>query len=215
MSIVSFIFDAEGVVIDTTTIWDVAQEGFLSTRGISYDRATIKPMLSGRDIFDSTRVLIEHFQLDGSLDELVRERREGVRNAIRGEVRFIPGAVDFIAGIQKRYSIAMATALDPDLFDVADEKLGLLAMFGGNVTTMRDVGGRGKPDPALFLHAANRLHSPAKQCIVVEDAPLGVDAAIAADMKCIAITTTYSCNTLSKANIIVDSFEILSKLMDI
>jgi len=61
----------------------------------------------------------------------------------------------------------------------------------------------GKPDPEVFLKAAAALNFPPEKCIVFEDAPMGIDAALAANMLAIGVTTTHSKATLSKAHLVI------------
>jgi beta-phosphoglucomutase-like phosphatase (HAD superfamily) len=68
------------------------------------------------------------------------------------------------------------------------------------------VGHRSKPNPDIFLHAASRLDAKPENCLVIEDAPHGVEAAKRAGMKCIALTTTYDRQILCNADLVVDSF---------
>ena len=56
---------------------------------------------------------------------------------------------------------------------------------------------RGKPDPDVYLNAAARLEVMPSDCIVVEDAPAGIDAARAAGMRVLALTTTYPATMLN------------------
>ncbi len=58
---------------------------------------------------------------------------------------------------------------------------------------------RRKPHPDIFLEAARRLGSPKEACCVVEDAVNGVQAAKAAGMRCVAVTTSFSPETLAAA----------------
>jgi beta-phosphoglucomutase-like phosphatase (HAD superfamily) len=67
----------------------------------------------------------------------------------------------------------------------------------------------GKPDPAVFLKAARLIGVPSEQCIVVEDAVAGVEAAKRARMKCIAVTTTNPASALGEADVIVDQLDAL------
>jgi beta-phosphoglucomutase-like phosphatase (HAD superfamily) len=63
----------------------------------------------------------------------------------------------------------------------------------------------GKPDPAVFLEAARQIGVSPKDCVVVEDAISGVQAARRAGMKCVAVTTTNERPALADADIVVDS----------
>ena len=64
-----------------------------------------------------------------------------------------------------------------------------------------------KPDPELFLIAADRLGIAPAKCAVIEDAPDGVQAAKAAGAKCIAVTNSTRAEKLSHADLICDSLE--------
>jgi beta-phosphoglucomutase-like phosphatase (HAD superfamily) len=64
-----------------------------------------------------------------------------------------------------------------------------------------------KPDPELFLTAAQRVGLPPGRCVVFEDAPSGVQAARAAGARCIAVTNTVPAAELSTADVVCDSLE--------
>jgi sugar-phosphatase len=73
---------------------------------------------------------------------------------------------------------------------------------------------RGKPDPEGYLLAARRLGVSPTECIVVEDAPAGVQAAAAAGMRSIAVASTYDCRALSAATVCVASIDKLDAVSD-
>ncbi|MDF2771349.1 MAG: HAD-superfamily hydrolase, subfamily variant 3 [Geminicoccaceae bacterium] len=69
---------------------------------------------------------------------------------------------------------------------------------------------RGKPDPEGHLVAAERLGRAPETCVVIGDAPAGVEAARAAGMRCIGISGTYSSGALEAADVVVPSIASLS-----
>jgi HAD superfamily hydrolase (TIGR01509 family) len=76
-----------------------------------------------------------------------------------------------------------------------------------------------KPDPELFLTAAERIGIEPSHCVVIEDAPNGVQAAKAAGAKCIAVTNSTAAENLSQADLVCDSIEkidleTIQKLID-
>jgi beta-phosphoglucomutase-like phosphatase (HAD superfamily) len=91
---------------------------------------------------------------------------------------------------------------------LAVEKLAAGARFGAMVTGA-DVT-RGKPDPQVFLIAAERLDVPPAQCAVVEDALHGITAAKRAGMMAIGLTGTLHRDELSESDAVVDSLRELS-----
>jgi sugar-phosphatase len=68
---------------------------------------------------------------------------------------------------------------------------------------------RGKPDPAGYLLAANRLGVPAARCLAIEDSPAGVRAARSAAMTVIAVTNTHPLSELGEADAVIDSLTSL------
>jgi HAD superfamily hydrolase (TIGR01509 family) len=77
--------------------------------------------------------------------------------------------------------------------------------YGEMVYVCGDDISRKKPDPEVFQVACDRLKIPPALCVVIEDAPNGVEAAHAAGCKCIAVTNTCSSEALGEADMIVDS----------
>ena len=73
-----------------------------------------------------------------------------------------------------------------------------------------DIVSKTKPDPELFLKASESLNILPSDCIVIEDSIMGVEAALKAGMKCIAITTTNGREKLNKANLVIDDFKELT-----
>ena len=68
----TIIFDAEGIVIDTETIWDKGQAIFLQRRGFVYDRERIKPLLTGRTLAEGVEIMRQAYRFDGDTEALAR-----------------------------------------------------------------------------------------------------------------------------------------------
>jgi len=202
----TIIFDGEGVVIDSESIWDRGQEEFLRRRGLQYDRKRIKPLITGKSLVDGILIMKREYGLPGDLKELARERTEIVKRFFEQEVTYIDGFRDFFESVREKFKTCMATALDNKLLRIVDRRLGLSALFGGRIFTLAHVGYRSKPHPDLLLFAAGRLGSKPQNCLVIEDAPLGIEAARNAGMKCVALTTTYDREKLARSDLVVDSF---------
>lgn len=202
----TIIFDAEGVVIDTETLWDRSQEEFLQRRGFVYDREIVKPLLTGRSVVDGVRVMQKIYGFAGDVEKLAKERLEIVKNLFNNGLSFVDGFEDFFNRVRVKYKTCIATAMDDELLLLTDQRLGLSDLFSGNIFPIAEVGYAAKPQPDIFLHAARRLGSPVAQCLVIEDAPLGVEAAKQAGMQCVALTTTYRRTQLTQADFIVDGY---------
>ena len=202
----TLIFDAEGVVVDTEPLWDTTQREFLERHGRVYERDEVKHLLAGRSSVDGMSILQQALDLPGDPEELAAERMRIAREHFH-EVDYVMGFQPFFARVSDDFKTVLATAMDPELLQLVDARLGFTSLFGGRVTTVADVDGRGKPAPALFLHAAESVGSTARSCVVLEDAPNGVEAARAANMRCIALTTTFAAPLLADADLVVSSFD--------
>lgn len=204
--IAAIIFDADGVVLDSERIWDRAQEEFLGRRGLVYRRSETKHLLTGAAPEEAIRTMQRLYGFPGDPEVLSRERLAIVAALYADGVPYMPGFLEFYQSVRHRYPTAVATSMNGDLLEIVDRGLKLRALFGGRVFTIAEVGGRGKPDPAIFLHAARQLGIPPEHCLVIEDAPNGIRAARAAGMRCVALATTHPAELLREADEIVSGF---------
>ncbi|MGN6531796.1 MAG: HAD family hydrolase [Ginsengibacter sp.] len=121
----------------------------------------------------------------------------------------VPFADVFLKQI-KQYNIplALATSSRRAKMEMVMEQLNLLVYFD-TVVTGGDVK-NGKPSPEIFLKAAEKMDVLPENCIVFEDAANGVKAAKNAGMKCVALASHLSADSLQEADLIIDTFENLS-----
>lgn len=211
----ALIFDAEGVVIDTEPMWDRGQLEFLRRYGHPYDRSRVKPLLAGQSAVNGARILKELFGLPGDPADLALERIELVRQLFHTEVRFIHGFEEFYHRVQPVFKTCLATALDEGLLRAADQTLGLSRLFGDRVVTLSDVGFRSKPEPDLFLHAADLVSSPPERCLVIEDSPNGIEAANRARMQCIGLATTFEPAQLTGAGWVARNYDEVNRILEL
>ena len=106
------------------------------------------------------------------------------------------------------FALAIGSSGPPENVEVVARRLSQGRLLGATVHGLEVP--RGKPDPAIFLLAASRLHVPPARCVVVEDAPAGIAAARAAGMAVVAVTGTAPREKLTGADLIVDSLTELS-----
>ena len=100
--------------------------------------------------------------------------------------------------------VALATSSRREKVKLVLEQLGFLQYFDAVVTG--DEVENSKPAPDIFLKAAQRLGLRPKDCLVIEDGPIGVAAAKNAKMKCVAITETHAADRLVNADLIIESY---------
>jgi HAD superfamily hydrolase (TIGR01509 family) len=159
----------------------------------------------GLDSREAVRILIKHYGLDESVEDLVHERNQLVSELIQKRGQPIPRAIDLIrqardAGLKT----VLASSSPYSLVELVVDKLKLGPLL--DLVLSGDEVSRGKPAPDIYLAAAKALGVPPECCLVIEDAPNGVRAAKAAGMRCVAITTGASRAELAAADQVVEDF---------
>ena len=207
-TIKAVIFDMDGVIVDTEGIWDWATAKAIAKYGKEYKREITKVMCVGKGFRESCNILINYYGLKVEVDTFINERRALVLDKYRNDVGFVHGFLHFFNSIiAPHYKTCVATASSQMFIDLIDNKLDLFKLFKNKVYSIADVNYVPKPDPAIFLYAADQLSVKPEECVVIEDSPNGIKAAKAAGMKCIALSTTFDAKQLQEADIIVKSYE--------
>jgi|YNPNPStandDraft_1061719.scaffolds.fasta_scaffold01388_10 beta-phosphoglucomutase len=147
-------------------------------------------------------------------DERIRElddRKEAAfRDLIRDNFPIMPGALELLDALHiAGFGVGIGSSGPPENVALTVEKLARRHIFGA-IITGKDVT-RGKPDPQVFLLAAEQLNVPPQRCAVVEDAPPGIEAAHRAGMKAVGLASTgRTPEMLSRADLVVRSLFELS-----
>ena len=161
----------------------------------------------------TTRDIIRQLCGDQFPDQRVQafdERKEALyRESVRHNFPAVDGAVELIDALAATgFAMAVGSSGPTENVTLTLDCLGRADSFAARVTGS-DVT-RGKPDPQVFLMAAERLGVDPQHCAVVEDAPAGVEAANRAHMLSIALTGTATRAQLAHADLIVDSLRELT-----
>lgn len=106
---------------------------------------------------------------------------------------------------EKGVPCSVASSTHRENIEVIFDAIGL-RMFFQAVVTAEDVS-HGKPDPEVFLKGAQKIGCEPQNCVVFEDAHVGIEAGLAAGSKVIAVATTHDISELGKADIAVNSLE--------
>jgi HAD superfamily hydrolase (TIGR01509 family) len=142
-------------------------------------------------------------------DRLADRKEELYRKLLPTQARGLPGVVPFIDRLASEgYGLAVGSSGPMANVRMALEFLGVAKQFRA-LSTGEDVQ-HGKPDPQVFLVAAERLGLPPSRCVVFEDAPQGVEAGLRGGMRVVAITSSRDRQALSAAHRVIDGFDELS-----
>ncbi|MEZ4231215.1 MAG: HAD-IA family hydrolase [Polyangiaceae bacterium] len=180
------IFDLDGILLDTEVLYTRAIQAVVSEYGKTFDWS-VKANMIGRDSREGAAYLVEALGLPFSGSEMLARRRPHLERLFPG-VEEKPGASAFVKQLWHR-EIAMAVATSAERA-LTDLKLGRHPWFSlfPHLVCGDDPGiEKLKPAPDIFLVAAQKLGVVPADCVVLEDSPAGVDAALAAGMQVIAM----------------------------
>ena len=181
----AILFDLDGLMFDSEPHSLAAWEAVLQERGVTLDQLTIDSIL-GLRIDATARTLIDKYHLPDAVQDL-GDAKTGYQIAhLDGNVPPRPGLPELLDEIDRRgLRKAIASSGIRRYVEAVLRVNGLLDRFSVIITG--DQVAHGKPAPDVFLAAARALHVEPQQCLVLEDAPAGVQAAKAAGMMCIAV----------------------------
>lgn len=185
------LFDLDGVVIDSIALHREVWADFLRSHGLEPTEQTLQ-FADGRRAVEVIATLFPGPLLPADLKRLTSERESLYRHRLTsGPVRAVPGVEDYLAALRSiGVRTALATSALPTSTDSALRRLGLEKMFHARITAA-DVT-HGKPHPEIYLKAALSVGIVPEQCLVAEDAVPGIQAAKAAGMHCLGLTTSCS-----------------------
>ena len=201
------LWDMDGVLTSTGEFHFLAWSETLADYGIpfSHDQFTATFGMNNAQIL---QILMGEAADRSLVTEIGNAKEERFRQAVQGHARLLPGVSEWLARFQGwRFRQAIASSAPPANIKVLVDELGIRPFFDA-VVSGADI--PGKPDPTVFLNAAQMLGVPPQRCIVIEDAIAGVEAAKRADMKCVAVTTTNPPEALARADIVVERLDMLS-----
>jgi len=203
----AIIFDLDGVIIDSEDLQYKAYCEVLKPydRRPTFDEYAEHWIAAGR----GPEYAVKTWGLPIEPDELRRVRGPIYHEMLRAEVTLMPGVVAALERLHGRFPMAIATnSIAKDVGYVV-EHFGLGRFF--NSVVSRDDYRRAKPEPDAFLTAAARLETPAKRCVVIEDAHKGVLAAHRAGTRCIAVPNKWTAkNDFSLADSVLGSLDELT-----
>lgn len=188
----AILFDLDGVLVDSTRSVDRQWRAWARSRGIDEER--VIAIAHGVRTIEVIRQVAPH--IDAEAEVLALEKREA---ADQEGVEVMPGAAGLLASIPRERWCVVTSGTR--LLATARLRFGGLPVPDVMVTA-EDVK-HGKPHPEPYLRGAELLGVPPSLCLVIEDAPAGIQAAKAGGMKVIGLASTYSTSRLGEADAVV------------
>mgnify|MGYP001264981498 CR=1 FL=1 len=209
MSCWAAIFDWDGVIVDSSRAHERAWERLAAEVG--------RPLFPGFFLrsfgMKNERVIRELLGWTADPAELARlglRKEELFREEIReNPLQPLPGVRPFLERLQTAgVSCAVGSSTPRANIECVIDGLGLRPMFRA-IVTGEDVQ-KGKPDPEVFLRAAERLGVPPERCVVFEDAPVGIEAARRAGMRVVGVAGTHPAEKLVGCDRVVHRLDELT-----
>jgi beta-phosphoglucomutase len=188
MSIKAVIFDLDGVVVSTDDYHYRAWKAMADEEGIYFDR-TINERLRGVSRMESLEIILEKANKEYSGEERIQmaEKKNSLYRELLNELApsdILTGVMKVLEELKER-KIKIAIGSSSKNTPMILEKIGLKNYFD-EVADGNEIK-NSKPDPEVFLLAAKKLNINTEECLVVEDADAGVEAALAGKMKVLAV----------------------------
>lgn len=196
MAVRALVFDMDGTMIDSMGCHAQSWAVFTQRHGIHLGQAEVLQLTTGRTGVEAMRLLFARELTDAEAAALLHEKESVYRELFAPQFREVAGFSAFAAqAAAQGLRVGVGTAGDRHNIAFAMGHLRMQpppqAIVGG------DEGLAGKPEPAIFLEVARRLGVAPLECIVFEDAPLGIEAARRAGMAAVAVCTSHTAEELA------------------
>ena len=200
----AFIFDMDGVIVDSNPFHKTSLKQFCSKYGFDLSEEDLIKKIYGRTNKEWIPNLFGKLSKE-QLQAYAVEKEALFRELYKDDIVAISGLEGFLKEIQKAgYPIAIGTSAPRANVDFTLSKTNLGAYFP--VILDESFVDHGKPNPEIYLKVAAALNMDPKNCIVLEDSLSGVAAGKGAGCKVIGVTTTHSREELAETDYIIDDF---------
>jgi len=207
----AIIFDMDGTITDTEQIWHQAFRLLLERRNIALDKQKehhILCTITGMGLIEKCAAIKEHTGIDEDVELLAREKLDIAKELYGQHVKLMDGFADFHQKLKERQvKTGVATNADDETLEITKKSLNLSVFFGDHIYGISRVNNMGKPNPAIYLHAAQKLEVEPEECIAIEDSAHGINAARSAGMFCIGFNATGLDEQVERAHMSVRSYK--------
>jgi beta-phosphoglucomutase len=195
------IFDMDGVLTDSEPLINAAAVAMFREKGVAVQPEDFLPFVgTGEDRYIGG--VAELYGISLELPAAKKRTYEIYLELVPQRLKAFPGAAHLVLACREAgLKTALASSADFIKIEANLNKIGLPAREWDAVVCAEDVAHK-KPAPDIFLAAARKLQLAPEQCVVIEDAVNGVQAAKAAGMRCIAVAHTFSPALLCQADLI-------------
>lgn len=210
-SIKGLIFDCDGVLVDSEPL-SCRALNILFENHFGIDIGTDYSPVIGTSLKDSISYYFNKYNINPTnLSNLLEEKEKIYKQIAKNNLKPYEGIEKFLDNVKKwNYYISVASSGSYDKIQFSLTETNLIRFFD-QITSSSEVN-KGKPEPDLFLKAADKMHLDPSACAVFEDSISGIKAATNAGMFTIGICNTFSYEKLSttQADVIINSIKEIS-----
>jgi HAD superfamily hydrolase (TIGR01509 family) len=178
------IFDLDGVLIDSESLWDQARREVVEGVGRPWPAGATEAMM-GMSSGEWSNYLRDALGVPLGATEINERVVQRLLTHYQQHLPVLPGAPEAVRRLAERWPLGLASSSNRPVIDAVLARSGLAEFFA--VTVSSEEVGRGKPAPDVYLEAARRLGVLAAACVVVEDSANGILAGVSAGMTVVAI----------------------------
>jgi len=201
----TILWDMDGVIADSNSFHFAAWQETFAKRGIKFTKEDFAKLFGTRNDFIIGSIMGRELP-ERDVKIMVQEKEENFRRKATGSVKPFPGAVRLLNAIKKgNFKLGLVSSTPKENIDLVLSELNLEGIF--DCIVFGQEVSESKPGPQIYLLAARKLEVTPNDCLVIEDSPLGIRAAKAAGMKCLAIANTHPRQKLEEADNVADSLE--------
>lgn len=201
------IFDLDGVIVNTVPVHFNAWKKMFEEYGHSFTFADYLAKVDGIPRIAGAKAILTDLNEDEIVEAAAKKQKYFREFLALEPIEIFESSVKLIKEMkQKGIKLAAASSSKNATFIL--EKINLLSYFDANIS-----GGdlkKGKPDPEIFLSAAEKMNCSPSECIVFEDAKLGIEAAVRGKFASIGINRHNNAEALDRADKIVDDLSEIS-----
>jgi len=205
----AIIFDMDGVIVDSNPYHRIALRRFCEKHGYHLSDEYMKTRIFGRTNADWLKELFQDKIDKKQLLDFEEQKESMFREIFDPHIKPVNGLKDFLHLLRNNdIPRAIATSAPSSNVDFVLNRTGVGEFF--QIIIHGNMVKNSKPHPEIYLKTIHALgHSPAK-CLVIEDSLSGMESAIKAGCKVIALTTTHTREELQAAHFVIDDFAQLS-----
>lgn len=203
------IFDMDGVIVDNHHYHVKSWAEFCQKYSIPFDETDFRARFFGKINQDIFKELMSNSLTNEQINALGEEKELMYRNIYKDFIEPVKGLVPFLKNLKDAgIKTAVATSAPTSNLDFTIDSLNIRDLF--DVIVDASMVSKGKPNPEIYLKAAEQLQISPNHCVVFEDSVSGIKSGLNAGMRVVALITTHAIDELPKTSLAINDFSEVS-----